>query len=250
MPVAVTVELGLGALLVYGIPFIIVVGWFSSRLLGVHRGWGRSLVAGFFGWVGGVAVAAVIENHDVRTTGQLEDILPLALFFGVLISMFVGLILDVILKPKHGKHHRLRWLLHPIETIKRRLAPLGRFREILRFARQPRPPALRVVVEGGHARVRPPAAAHARGLRRDVREVRADRVDPQRPPPRGDHHRARAAAVGGAARARRRGARRCSSRSSARRWRRTSRRSTSSRSRPRRSARRTAPCSRPASTSW
>ena len=69
MPVAVTIELGLGSLLVYGIPFIIIVGWFSSRLLGVHRGWGRSLVAGFFGWVGGVAVAAVIENHDVRTTG-------------------------------------------------------------------------------------------------------------------------------------------------------------------------------------
>ncbi len=136
MPVGVTIELGLGSLLVYGIPFIIVVGWFSSRLLGVHRGWGRSLVAGFFGWVGGVAVAAVIENHDVRTTGQLEDILPLALFFGVLISMFVGLILDVILKPKHGKHHRLRWLIHPIATIKRRLAPFGRFREILRFARK------------------------------------------------------------------------------------------------------------------
>src|SRR3954462_5009893 len=136
MPVGVTIELGLGSLLVYGVPFIIVVGWFSSRLLGVHRGWGRSLVAGFFGWVGGVAVAAVIENHDVRTTAQLEDILPLALFFGVLISMFVGLILDVILKPKHGKHHRFRWLLHPIKTIKRRLAPLGRFREILRFARK------------------------------------------------------------------------------------------------------------------
>src|SRR3954447_8573242 len=136
MPIAVTIELGLGSLLVYGIPFIVIVGWVSSRLLDVHRGWGRSLVAGFFGWVGGVAVAAVIENHDVRTTAQLEDILPLALFFGVLISMFVGLILDVILKPKHGKHHRLRWLLHPIKTIKRRLAPLGRFREILRFARK------------------------------------------------------------------------------------------------------------------
>jgi hypothetical protein len=136
MPAGVVIELGTKALLLYGIPFIIVVGWFSSRLLGVHRGWGRSFVAGFFGWVGGVAVAAVIENHDVRTTSQLDDILPLALFFGVLISMFVGLILDVILKPRQGKHHRLRWLLHPIRAIKRRLAPLGRFREILRFARK------------------------------------------------------------------------------------------------------------------
>src|SRR6478752_6986422 len=116
MPVGITVELGLGALLVYGIPFIVIVG--------------------FFGWVGGVAVAAVIENHDVRTTAQLEDILPLALFFGVLISMFVGLILDVILKPKQGHHRRFRWLIHPIKTAKRRLAPLGRFREILRYARK------------------------------------------------------------------------------------------------------------------
>jgi ubiquinone biosynthesis protein len=134
MPRAVVVELGGGALLLYGIPFIIVVGWFSSRLLGVHRGWGRSFVAGFFGWVFGVAVAAVIENHDIRTSSQLEDVLPLALFFGVLISMFVGVILDVILKPQRHRH-RFRWLVHPIATVKRRLAPLGRFREILRFAR-------------------------------------------------------------------------------------------------------------------
>ncbi len=200
MPVGVTVELGLGALLVYGIPFIIIVGWFSSRLLGVHRGWGRSLVAGFFGWVGGVAVAAVIENHDVRTTAQLEDILPLALFFGVLISMFVGLILDVILKPKHGKHHRFRWLLHPIKTLKRRLRPARSLPRDPALRAQARPAALRVVVEAGHSRVRSSVAPHARGLRRDVREVRADRVDPQRSAPRDDHHRAGAAAVGGAAR--------------------------------------------------
>src|SRR6478735_6443112 len=99
MPVGVTVELGLGALLLYGIPFIIVVGWVSSRLLGVHRGWGRSLVAGLFGWSVGVAIAAVIEDTSVRTTGQLEDLLPLALFFGVFISMLVGLVLDIMLKP-------------------------------------------------------------------------------------------------------------------------------------------------------
>ncbi len=136
MPVGVEIELGMGAFLLYGIPFIVVVGWVSSRLLGVHRGWGRSFVAGFVGWTSGVAVAAVIENHNVRTTSQLEDVLPLALFFGVLISMFVGLILDVILKPRVAGRHRFRWLIHPIATVKRRLAPLGRFREILRYARK------------------------------------------------------------------------------------------------------------------
>ena len=50
--------------------------------------------------------------------------------------MFVGLILDVILKPRTTKHHRSRWLLHPIATIKRKFAPLGRSREILRYARK------------------------------------------------------------------------------------------------------------------
>ncbi len=136
MPVGVTVELGWGALLLYGIPFIIVVGWVSSRLLGVHRGWGRSFVAGLFGWSFGVAVAAIVEDTNVRTTGQMENLLPLALFFGVFISMFVGLILDVMLKPRQTGRRRFRWLVHPVATLKRRFAPLGRFREILRFARK------------------------------------------------------------------------------------------------------------------
>ena len=136
MTYGIVVELDTGALLFYGIPFIIVVGWISSRLLGVHRGWGRSFVAGLFGWVFGVSIAAFIEDQNIKNTNQLNHVLLLALFFGVLISMFVGLILDVILKPRTTKHHRFRWLLHPIATIKRKLAPLGRSREILRYARK------------------------------------------------------------------------------------------------------------------
>ena len=137
MTYGIVVELDTGALLLYGIPFIIVVGWFSSRLLGVHRGWGRSFVAGFFGWIFGVTIAAFIEDQNVKNTEQLNDVLLLALFFGVLISMFVGLILDVILKPTRreappvpaGSCTRSR-------RIKRKLAPLGRSREILRYARK------------------------------------------------------------------------------------------------------------------
>src|SRR6476620_7025195 len=117
MTYGIVVELDTGALLFYGIPFIIVVGWFSSRLLGV-------------------SIAAFSENENIRNTHQLNHVLLLALFFGVLISMFVGLILDVILKPQQGHHRRFRWLIHPIKTAKRRLAPLGRFREILRYARK------------------------------------------------------------------------------------------------------------------
>jgi ubiquinone biosynthesis protein len=136
MPVGVTIELTTGDLLLYGIPFIVIVGWVSSRLLGVRRGWGRSFVAGLFGWSFGVTIAALIQDTNVTNNSQLEDILPLALFFGVLVSMLVGLVLDILLKPRQQKRHRLRWLVHPIATVKRRLAPFGRFREILGYARK------------------------------------------------------------------------------------------------------------------
>ncbi|HEX4531213.1 MAG TPA: hypothetical protein VIA11_17595, partial [Acidimicrobiia bacterium] len=68
MTYGIVVELDTGALLFYGIPFIIVVGWFSSRLLGVHRGWGRSFVAGFCGWIFGVSIAAFIEDQNIKNT--------------------------------------------------------------------------------------------------------------------------------------------------------------------------------------
>ena len=146
----------------------------------------------------GVGIAALVENQDIRNNAQLEDVLLLALFFGVLVSMFVGLALDIILKPRRAKHHRFRWLIHPIATIQRKVAPLGRFREILRYARRPRPPALRVVVEARDAGVRAPVAPDPRGLRRHVREVRPDRIDALRPAPRRGHHRTVAAPVVGA----------------------------------------------------
>ena len=250
MTYGIVVELDTGALLFYGIPFIIVVGWFSSRLLGVHRGWGRSFVAGFFGWVFGVSIAAFIEDQNIKNTHQLNHVLLLALFFGVLISMFVGLILDVILKPR----------THEAPPVPLAPAPDRDHQAEVRAARAlPRDPALRaqagshalrVGVEAGDARVRPPPAAHAGGLRRDVREVRTDRLHPDRPPPRGAHHRARARCSRRPARSRPTRSARSSSVSSAPRWRRSSRPSTSSRWRRRRSARPTGRCSRPANGWW
>jgi ubiquinone biosynthesis protein len=130
------VDLGVGGLILYGIPFIILVGWVSSRILGVRRGWWRALVAGFVGWIFGVAIAAVAQDATVKTTSDLNDIFFLSVFFGVLVTMFVSLTLEIILKPRVWKRRRYGPILHPIATIKRRLAPLGRSREILRYARK------------------------------------------------------------------------------------------------------------------
>jgi len=136
MTFGVVIELGTGALLLYGVPFIIVVGWFSSRILGVHRGWGRSLIAGFIGWVLGVSIAAVLQDQNIRSTGELDHVIILAFLVGLLVSMVVGLILDILLKPRVRKRHRFGPLLHPIATVKRKLAPLGRSRQILGYARK------------------------------------------------------------------------------------------------------------------
>jgi ubiquinone biosynthesis protein len=130
------VDLSVGGLILYGIPFIILVGWVSSRILGVRRGWWRALVAGFVGWIFGVAIAAVAQDATVKTTSDLNDIFVLTVFFGVLVTMFVSLTLEIILKPRVWKRRRYGPILHPIATIKRRLAPLGRSREILRYARK------------------------------------------------------------------------------------------------------------------
>src|SRR6476660_8641472 len=106
MVYAAEVNLDVWGLLLYGIPFIVIVGWLSSRILGIKRGWGRSIVAGLFGWVGGVAIAAVAQDANVTNTSDLNDILALTFFFGVLVSMFVSLTLEVILKPRVERRRR------------------------------------------------------------------------------------------------------------------------------------------------
>jgi ubiquinone biosynthesis protein len=132
----VIVELDTWALLLYGVPFAIVVGWFSSRILGVRRGWIRSFFAGLCGWIFGVTIAAVIQDQNVTNTGQLNEILVLSFFFGLLISMFVSLTLDIILKPRVWRRRRWGPIIHPIATLKRKFAPLGRSRQILGYARK------------------------------------------------------------------------------------------------------------------
>ena len=50
--------------------------------------------------------------------------------------MFVSLVFDIILRPRESKPRRFGPFLHPIATIKRKLSPLGRSRQILGYARR------------------------------------------------------------------------------------------------------------------
>ena len=186
------VEVSLWGMLLYGVPFIIVVGWFGGRILGVRRGWLRALFSGFVGWLAGLIITAVVLDEDITTMDQLRDVLIPTFLFGLLVSMFVSLILDVILKPRRKRRRRWGPILHPIATIKRRLSPLGRSPRDHRLRPQARPDgvALGQPVPAGHAGRCSPVAVDARGLRRDVRQVRPDRLDPHRSAARGPDDRA------------------------------------------------------------
>jgi ubiquinone biosynthesis protein len=119
------IHLGFDELLFVGVPFAVIVGWLSGRILGVRRGWARALLAGFLGRFAGVIVAV----GTVDTADELGDVWLLSLFFGLMAAMVISIVLDVVLRPKHRR--RATRIPHPIRSIKRRLAPFGRFREIL-----------------------------------------------------------------------------------------------------------------------
>ena len=157
MALGIVIELDTGALLLYGIPFIIIVGWFSSRILGVHRGWGRSFFAGFMGWIFGVSIAAVVQTRTSGTRDQLNDVLLLAFFFGLLD-------LDVRRADPRRRPEAEVTEASPVrpdpapdQDGQAEVAPLGRSREILRYARKRGLTHYASAVEAGHAGVRSPA---------------------------------------------------------------------------------------------
>ena len=153
----VYVNIDLGELLRFGVPFAIVVGWLSGRLLGVRRGWGRAFVAGLIGWLGGVIVAASIEGTD-----DLSTIAAPTLFFGVLFAMFASIAFDLLLRPKRAAAPAARVVAPP---DRRDPPPLGAARALPRD-HPPRPgtwsheAALRLGQQGGDARLRPPPPPH------------------------------------------------------------------------------------------
>ena len=132
MMFATEVYIDTSELLFVGLPFAIVVGWLSGRVLGVRRGWVRAFVAGLVGWLFGLIVAATIQDTD-----DLGETWFLTFSFGLLAAMVVSVVLDVVLRPREQRaRRRLRWLVHPIRAVKRVFAPFGRFREIVHHARK------------------------------------------------------------------------------------------------------------------
>ena len=119
--------------LIVFIPFVLAVGWLTSRILGVHLGFWRAVVAASLGFILGAITAAILAGGS-----DVDDVVlvPVALFFSVLATMPISIMLELVTrrtKPHHRRSRRV--LLHPIRELKAQLAPYGRLRELLKSAR-------------------------------------------------------------------------------------------------------------------
>lgn len=125
-------ELGLGYLLI--LPFwIAAIGVITGRVLGIRIGRLRSSVAAVIGWAAGAIAGAVALGP--RNSHPLL-VVPVVVFFGVLAALPVAIMLDVVTRGAPKRRGRRRAWRHPVRTTKSVLAPLGRFRELLGYARR------------------------------------------------------------------------------------------------------------------
>jgi ubiquinone biosynthesis protein len=130
VPFATDINLQLGLEYVLLLPiWLILIGLLASRILGIHIGRWRAGVAAFFGWNFGIVAAALIFDQPKPSP---FDLIPLTIFFGVLITLPLAIVLDVITRPAGPPRRRRR---RPIKAVKGAFAPLGRFRELVGNAR-------------------------------------------------------------------------------------------------------------------
>src|SRR6476469_319365 len=100
--------------------FVFTVGRLCSRLLGVRLGFLHSIAVGVIGWVAGVFAAAAAIGRNTPS-GRSIDLsgfdnwaaaFATAIFFGVLASMPVAILLDLLTRTQRQRapgHHSF-WL--------------------------------------------------------------------------------------------------------------------------------------------
>ncbi len=119
----------------------------------------RTGTAAAVGWLAGLIAGAIAlgpkHSHPLL-------IIPITVFFGVLTSLPIAIVLDLVARGRPDRRRGRRTLLHPVRALRRALAPLGRLRELVGNAR--RENLL-------HVRYRNPAALASPDLARRVRLV-------------------------------------------------------------------------------
>lgn len=123
------------AWIVLGLPAMVTVTFFAARLLGARRSWAALGISGFVGWTAAVVIAGEITLWEWASL----DMALVALLFGVLFTMAVALVFDLLAPvgslARGDRAGRLR-LRNPMESVSRSIAPFRRYREVLRIARR------------------------------------------------------------------------------------------------------------------
>jgi len=121
--------------IVLGVPAMLAVTVLAGRLLGARRGWVALLTAGVIGWAAAVVVAGELTDWGWAT---LEMVL-VALVLGVLFTMGTALAIDFVAPVgslASGAAAGLVTVRNPVTESRQRIAPLRRYREVIKIARR------------------------------------------------------------------------------------------------------------------
>jgi ubiquinone biosynthesis protein len=156
--VMVKLDFGIGYLVILPL-WIAVIGVLTGRVLGVQIGRWRIAVAATLGWAvgltGGLVALGPKNQHPLL-------VIVLSLVFGVLASLPLAIVIDVVSRARRPRGRTVWALRHPVRASRSVLSPLGRFREIVKNAR-----AENLL----HIRYRTPAALTSSDFARRVRVV-------------------------------------------------------------------------------
>ncbi len=132
-PIAVTItlRLGIGYLIILPL-WIAAISVLNTRVLGINIGRWRSAVAATVGWAVGLTGGALALGPK---NSHALLIVPLSIFFGVIASLPLAIVLDVITRSTRRRRSR-RSLRHPARAVRSVIAPLSRFRELVGNARR------------------------------------------------------------------------------------------------------------------
>jgi ubiquinone biosynthesis protein len=120
---------------VLAVAIAVVTTVLSLRLLGMRRGWGRALASGLIGWGLGGLLALNLADWDWGAEGLFLHTLAI----GVPATMAVAVVFDLLARPgtlATGEHAGLVSAPRPMRALRRRLAVLRRYHELIRLARR------------------------------------------------------------------------------------------------------------------
>ncbi len=123
------------AWIVLGVPAMLGVTVLAGRLLGARRGWVTLLIAGLIGWTGAIIVAGELTDWGWATL----DMILVTWVLGVLFTMGAALATDFVAPVgslARGDAAGLVTVKSPVTDTRRRIAPLRRYRQVIRIAKR------------------------------------------------------------------------------------------------------------------